>query len=334
MNPIPMSPDLDARSGRRGLLRRILQFLLRRSTRWQKLEAVFDDGSKFWRICRAILYRLALVPMLTMLVASALVYTRTHPAQPSIVPDPMAVGCYYQPVDMLAEDGRHLEGWLVPALSAHDVLLMHDGALHLRRPAVVLAHDFGQTQQQMLPLIKPLNEKGWVVLVLGMRGVGTATPAGQTLGLNESMDIKAAVSLLRRQRFVDGSHIALIGVGSGANAALLAADRDSALTAIVLDAPAETGEDAIAAHINSRSIWLAWLNPLCKLAFEIGYGLDVRDLDMEHYQPTLESRPTLLLRPENGADAEVSPDSVQQIVDFLENTYPTHQEEAETETGQ
>jgi len=212
MDPIPMSPDLEGRAGRRGVIRRTLQFLLRRSTRWQQLEAVFDDGSKFWRVCRGILYRLALLPMLTMLIASALVYTRTHPSQPAVEPDPSAVGCYYQPVDMLSEDGRHLEGWLVPALSAHDVLLMHDGALHLRRPAVVLAHDFGQTQQQMLPLVRPLNEKGWVVLVVGLRGAGTATPVGQTLGLNESMDIKAAVALLRRQRFVDGSHITLVGV--------------------------------------------------------------------------------------------------------------------------
>ena len=272
--------------------------------------------------------------MLTMLIASALVYTRTHPSQPAVEPDPSAVGCYYQPVDMLSEDGRHLEGWLVPALSAHDVLLMHDGALHLRRPAVVLAHDFGQTQQQMLPLVRPLNEKGWVVLVVGLRGAGTATPVGQTLGLNESMDIKAAVALLRRQRFVDGSHITLVGVGSGANAALLAADRDPAMAAVVLDSPAETGEDAIAAHINSHNLWLAWLNPLCKLAFEIGYGLDVRDLDMEHYQPTLESRPIFLLRPPTGAEAEISPDSVQQIVDFLDNACPTHQEEANTDSAE
>jgi pimeloyl-ACP methyl ester carboxylesterase len=133
---------------------------------------------------------------------------------------------------------------------------------------------------------------------------------------------------------VDGSHIAVVGIGTGANAALLAADRDPALTSIVLDSPAENGEAAIAAHINSRSPWLAWLNPLCKLAFQIGYNLDVRDLDMEHYQPTLEARPTLLFHDDYGDGPELTENRIEQIVNFVTSAYPLPQEEANTGPGE
>jgi pimeloyl-ACP methyl ester carboxylesterase len=312
-----------------GLLQRLAQILFSRPVRWARLDAMLDDGSPFWRVCRGILYRLALLPMLAMLIAAAIVYVRTHPQQPPFVPDPLAVGVYYEPVNMLTEDGKRLEGWLIPALNAQDVLTMHEGALHLRSPAVVLVNDFGHTRQQILPLIRPLHERGWIVLAIGLRGNGTASPSGQTLGLNESLDVKAAVELLRRSRFVDGAKIAVVGIGSGANATLIAADRDAALTALVLDDPAETGDQAISTHLLNHSAYLAWLNPLCKLAFEIGYGLDVRDLDMEHYQTTLAARPTLLLRADDETDVEVSPQRVNQIVDFLSYSLPVTQQQAD-----
>ena len=44
----------------------------------------------------------------------------------------------------------------------------------------------------MLPLFKPLHQHGFVVLAVAMRGAGD-NAAGQTLGLNEALDVKAAV---------------------------------------------------------------------------------------------------------------------------------------------
>ena len=334
MDSMHIDNESDKRSARSGLITRAVKILLSRPFNWKRIEAILDDGSPFWRFCRGLLYRLALLPMLAMLVAAAIVYVRTHPQQPAFTPDPMAVGVYYEPVSMLTEDGKRLDGWLVPALTAQDVLLLHEDALRTRRPAVVLVNDFGRTRQQILPLIRPLHDKGWVVLAVGVRGSGTPSPTGQTLGLNEALDIKAAVELLRRQHFVDGSHIAVVGIGSGANAALLAADRDTALTTLVLDAPAETGDRAIAEHLSCRGLYFAWLNPLCKLAFELGYGLDVRDLDMEHYQTTLAARPTLLLRAESDPEADIPPQRVVQIVDFLTNSLPASQEQADDSGAQ
>ena len=318
MNPINLTADPDRGDGPIG---RLFNLLFRRNKKFQQVEALMYQGTPLLRIVRGILYRLALVPMISIVASAALVYQRTHPPQPPFTPDPLAVGVYYQSVAMTAEDGKVLDGWLVPALSAQDVILYHDAALFQRRPAVVLAHDFGQECWQMKPLIAPLHEKGWVVLVVGLRGSGTAKPGGQTLGLDEALDIQAGVNLLRQWRPVDPDHIAVVGVGSGANAALLAADRDPQINALVLDNPAETGDDAVAQRLAFNNGWLNWLNPLCRLAFEIGYGVDVRDLDMRHYQAALASRPTLMLHPSDD-ELEIPDDRVKQIVDFLSNAMP------------
>jgi hypothetical protein len=50
---------------------------------------------------------------------------------------------------------------------------------------------------------------------------------------------------------------------------------------------------------------------------------------MEHYQSTLAARPTLLLRADEDVDAEVSPQRVNQIVDFLSNSLPVTQQQAD-----
>ena len=57
--------------------------------------------------------------------------------------------------------------------------------------------------EQLLPLVRPLHEAGFVILMLNVRGVGTATAAAQTFGLKESRDVLAAVEMLRRRPFVN-----------------------------------------------------------------------------------------------------------------------------------
>ena len=278
-----------------------------------------DDTHPRRRIIRGILYQIALLPPTVMLLTAALVYTRTHPLplpQPS---DPLMQGIYYEPINLLTEDDVRLDAWLVPALDAQQVTADGDQSLHERFPAVVLVHGFGMSRQQVLPLVAPLHQRGWVVLALAMRGSGSVS-AGQTFGLNESLDVKAAVELLRRRPYVDAAHIAVVGIGSGANAAIIAADRDPALTALVLDSPTQTGDQALLQHIVPASPLLRWwLLPVCKVAFTVGYGVDVDDLDVSQYGHVLAARPTLLMRWPQDARGDLPPQRVTQITQFLDN---------------
>jgi pimeloyl-ACP methyl ester carboxylesterase len=286
-----------------------------------------DEVSLSWRITKAILYRLALLPPLAMLIAATLVYLRTHPAQSLATLDPLSVGVYFESVNLITDDHVRLDAWLAPALDARQVVVDRDKTLAERWPAVVLVHGFGMSRQQVLPLFRPLHDAGFVVLAVGTRGTGSLTSAGQTFGLNETLDVKAAVELLRRRPYVDGRHIAVVGIGSGANAALLAADRDPAIAAIVLDAPCDTGDQALANHVAHGPAILAFMNPLCRWAFTIGYGLDVRDLDVDQYGHVLASRPSLLMRWSADAETDLPAPRVDQMVDFLDRSLtPPHQQ--------
>jgi pimeloyl-ACP methyl ester carboxylesterase len=306
--------------GRRGIFSRFLHLMASDPMRYGRPSLRVEGGSIVWKITRAILYRLALVPVAAILLAAGLVYFRTHPTQPTVTADPFSKGVYFEHVTMITDDHVSLQGWLAPALDASQVNAEHEEILKKRWPAAVLVHGFGTSAQQMLPLFAPLHQRGWIVLALNLRGGGSLSASGQTFGLNESLDVKAALQWLRRSSIVDTTHIAVVGIGSGANAALLAAERDPQLAALVLDAPIENGDQAFASHI--YSIWppLKALDPLCELAFQLGYGLNMHDLDMDHYGSVMAARPTMLTRWSPEAEKNLSEPGVTQIADFLNGT--------------
>src|SRR3954467_8110740 len=114
----------------------------------------------------------------------------------------------------------------------------------------------------MLPLVRPLHDAGFVVLVVGVRGSGTTTPAAQTFGLTEWMDVRAAAEMLRRRPYVDANKIGGAGIGTGATAALLAAEPDDGLRALVLDDPASSADEVVAHRLAPRLPYLEWMRPI------------------------------------------------------------------------
>jgi hypothetical protein len=277
-----------------------------------------DEGPIALRLFRGLVYRLAFVPVVCILFIAALVYAGTHPVIPSdaTAVDPSAQGLYFERVVLTSDDGTHIDGWLVPVTDAGRILSQGDDDLGRRRPAVILAHGYGQTRQEMLPLIKPLHDHGWIVLALGLRGSGSAMPAGQTFGINESLDIKAGIEMLRRRPLVDGNRLAIIGRGTGANAALMAADRDRHLAAIVLEDAETTGESAIARYVGPHIDGLEWMVHFCKWAFDIGYGVDADDVTVAHYAP-LQAVLSCHVSSSNAGRPPTAPAHIGEIMTFL-----------------
>jgi len=156
------------------------------------------------------------LPTVTIVTAIVMVVQGTHPAPPPAVLDPNSRGCYFESISFASADGAKLSAWMVPALDAHRIVIEKDKVLKSRRPAIVLVHDFGQSPQQMLALVKPLHDEGVNVFVLALRGCGRDRTAGATFGIKESEDVAAAVEVLRQTRFVDPNRIAVAGIGSGA----------------------------------------------------------------------------------------------------------------------
>ena len=253
-----------------------------------------------WSILlRTTVMWIILLPLLLGGTLVLLIRQATHPPAASVAADPNSQGLYFETVHFTSSDGTPLTGWLVPALDARRVLDEKDRSLQLRRPAIVLVHDFGRSMQQMLPLVQPMHDEGMVVLVLALRGAGTASPTGQTFGLNESKDVAAAVDRLRQTSYVDSSRIVIAGIGSGATACLIATKSDASIRAVVAMQPLKGYEENVSTRIAPKQAWLGWMEPLCRRAFEAIYSVDSQQLDLKAYASVMANRPSLQMASED-----------------------------------
>lgn len=281
------------------------------------LRVKIEDGSFWQRAIRGAMYRMTFVPLLAAMSAVALVYSATHPPVVPTTMDPSASQIYYDPVTLLGEDGARLEGWLVPVIDAKQVLTQKEQSLRTRRPAVVLLHDHGRNRQQMLPLVQPLHEAGFVVLAMTLRGRGTSDARGATYGIREAGDVKAAIEMLRRRPYVDGTKIALVGIGTGANAAIIAASRDQNIAAVAAINPVESVDQLLVESLGPKQAWLRFMNPLCRWAFELAYQADLEDLSLKRHERLFETRPVMIER--EGNVTELGLRHAEKITFFLDD---------------
>jgi pimeloyl-ACP methyl ester carboxylesterase len=323
MNPMFLDEGQAARPRGEPRWRKAARFLLRVGKllftdvfrRKERLRV--EIGTPTSRFMRGLLYRALFVPAILAILVTVLVATATHPRPVASVMDPTSQGVYYDPVELLSLDNTKLEGWLVPVVDARRVLVEREDVLHRRHAAVVLVHDFGSSRQQMLPLVQPLHEAGYVLLAINLRGAGTRATTGTTFGLNEAQDVRAAVEMLRRRPFVDEDAVGVLGIGTGATAALLAAEQDPRLKLLVLDHPVRSFDDLLAERIGPRQSWLTWVRPMCKWAFEIAYKVNAEDVNLARFATTMKSRNVLMLDDAGDAVSSIKPVHHRQIVDFL-----------------
>jgi hypothetical protein len=271
------------------------------------------------RFVRGLACRALFLPVLIVLSSLTLVFTGTHPTMVYSATDPATYGVYYDPVGFDSQDGIRLEGWLAPVVDAKSVIEKKDKLLRSKHPAVVLVHDFAKPPQQVLPLFHPLHEDGLIVMAVGLRGTNSSTfqKAGQTFGLREAMDVTATIEALRADPFVDTARIAILGVGAGANAAVIAASKDPHIKATVLIDPLENCEGVLRQHIGPEHQALRWMQPLSKWTFELYYNVDAEDMDINRFPEVVRSRPCLRLA--SGGDIEflTRPQTQKKVRDFL-----------------
>jgi len=284
---------------------------------WRKRSKLtVEDGSLLMRMMRGLAYRLVFLPVLLFFVFSCMVWLGTHPYRAPTTSDPLSQGTYFDPVSFNSRDGTRIEGWLVPVVTAKNVLEQKDKILNIKSPAVVLVPDHANSRTQMLPLVKPLHKAGYIVLVVELRGTNGAT-TGLTFGLNEADDIVAGVDMLRRRSDVDASRIAVLGIGTGANAAMLAGAHDGGIAAVILERPVKEVDEMIYEHLGPPQPWLRWARPVCKWIFEVAYRVDTDDLNTEDCQRALRGRPVLFLDTSGAGLAVFQKQGSQQMQEFL-----------------
>ena len=276
------------------------------------------------RLVRGAAYRLLFVPIFVALAASALVYRGTHPFRAFSDKLPLVPGTFHETLEFRGPDGHPLMAWFVPVVDARRVIEMGDEVFKGKQPAVVLVHDYNESPSQMVPLIQPLHERGFVVMAVGLRGVGRPRVAAQTFGLNESVDVRAALAELRKRSTVDADRVVLVGVGTGANAAVIAASHEPSVKALVLVNAARTAEGVVAERIGPRRYGTRWAQVVSKWAFEVAYQVDAEDLTLDRFRDVLTTRPLLAL--DRGRGAELDAETVRQVSAFCAEQLPAKAE--------
>jgi len=289
----------------------------------RRAEEAVERRSPFAEFVRALICQLLFLPLALAAAVFSLVYLGTHPPIPSITADPNSVGVYFDPVTFNSTDGATLSAWMAPALDARRIIDQRDLVLSTNCPAVILVHDFGNSPQEMLPLIPSLHEEGVTVLTLGLRGVGAGLPRGQTFGINEAGDIRAAVDWLRTQPRVDVNRIAVVGLGTGATAALLAAAKEPSIKALVLADPVESADGMIAKHIGPHDERVKWLQPACKWIFELYYHVEADDVNYSRMNQVMASRPTLMLPGGSNRPEYLDKNIQTQVLTFVRQQFHT-----------
>lgn len=274
-----------------------------------------EDGTTWQRLTRGLCYRIAFLPVFVAIIVAMVVWCATHPQFASASTDPNAKGVYYETVSFKPEGVPAIDAWLVPQIDARKVIDEGEKTLRQKHPAVILVPDCGQGAEQMLPLIQPLHEAGFVVLAINAPRTSVIRSRGITFGLRESVELQAAIAMLKSRSYVDKNRVALVGIGGGANAAVLVAKRDPSIRAIVVDRPLTSASD-LRDRLGPTRPGFQWMQPLCKWSFELSYQVDAEELDLKNYDDLLK-KPSVLFYSEKDPGFLHVLEEKDKVVEFL-----------------
>ena len=157
----------------------------------------------------------------TVFVAFLVVYptllTVDFLAKPRDPIDQRALGLPHERITFAASDGVRLSGWYVPTRNGSAVVLVHGG---------------GGDRQGAIRHARMIAGAGYGVLLYDARGRGESAGHENAAGWEWDRDVRGAVSYLTSR----GIHrVALLGLSTGAEAAVTEAASDSRVKAVVAD---------------------------------------------------------------------------------------------------
>lgn len=164
--------------------------------------------------------------MVYALASAGFAWYATAPYRPSHQADNGRVGFVTEEVQLRTTDGITLRGWY------------SEGPANA--PIVAFFHDRGSTRQQCIPIARAMLLEGYSILLMDLRGCGASDGSVQFLGSKESLDVSASMKFLIEQKGYSPRRIAVVGVGSGASAVILAHEFVRDLAAAALFAPYTT----------------------------------------------------------------------------------------------
>lgn len=208
----------------------------------------------------------------------------THPKRKPVKKTPSAFELTYHNIQFPSRiDHLHIKGWLIPADSASDKI-------------VVEAHGYRDNRSDIkaaLPVAKALHKAGISVLMFDFRDEGESPGKIVTVGEYEVRDLLGAVDYARSLHY---KYIGIIGYSMGASTAILATGRDTMITAVIADSPFANLHQYLEKHM---SVWtnLPDFPFTSEILWELKVfnGLNSMKVDPEKVLRTWKPRPLMLI---------------------------------------
>ena len=189
-------------------------------------------------------------------------------------------------VKFAARDGGKLSAWFVPG----------PDSAQKPWPCIMLVYGYAGFKEQMAYYAKIVHEAGFASLMFDMQGSGLRRGRPVTLGYKEKWDLMDAVRYVRGRPDVDGERVGVLGVSMGAATALLAAEDDPHIKAIVADSSYATVADMIQpglrAFVGSPATVFA---PLIVWFAETMMGVKASEITPEASARKLGDRPVFII---------------------------------------
>jgi pimeloyl-ACP methyl ester carboxylesterase len=196
------------------------------------------------------------------------------------------MGLAYSDVVLQTRDGLHLAAWSVPGP---------------RPDAVILIHGIGNNRDDLLPVARDLNGRGYNLLLLELRAHGRSEGDTSTLGVREVEDVRAALLFLQQQPGVDPQRIGVWGMSLGSSVALMSAAALPDLHAVAVDSVFASARWLIEHQLGAIIAVPDWLGPavLTLGGWEAGVSPDA--IAPVQAARQLGSRPLLVIQGEQDA---------------------------------
>ncbi len=171
-----------------------------------------------------------------------------------------------------------------------------------RSPAVIICHGIGASKSDFTELAASLTRHGFAVLLFDFRAHGESEGRRSSLGYHEQKDVRAALDFLKARREIDPKHIGIYGFSMGASAAILAAARTGAFSAVIADSAFTSLKDeartAITGFYHLPSFPFL---PLAVLTYELYFQTSIGNIDPEREIAKIAPSPVLLIAGEGDA---------------------------------
>lgn len=231
------------------------------------------------------MYILLGIILLIIALSFILVYANTHPPKYPLHIPPSEYKADYEEVSFTSSDGILLKGWIVrPARGVE------------KSSAIIICHGVGANRSDFTELAVSLSQRGHFVLLFDFRAHGESGGRRTSLGYHEQKDIAAALGFLGTRPEIDPKRIGIYGLSMGGSAAILAAAKTGAFSAVVADSAftslREQAKDAITGFYHLPSFPFL---QLAILGYELYFQTNVDAISPVSVIATIAPRPVLLI---------------------------------------